>query len=397
MDQQRFQYLLDQYVLGEISTEDRQELAQLVEQPEYQHLLDTTLLESFRQQPLVALPPDERVRDLLSARLPGHTFWQPAKVNRMRYWWTAAAAVVLFLAVGGMLWRLQLPDNRSQATAGKVIAPGGDKAILTLANGQQIILDQANNGAIAEQNGVKIIKLSSGQLSYQTSNIEKSNIEKSYNTLTTPRGGQFQLELPDGSQVWLNSATTLIFPVAFTGNTREVKLKGEAYFDIKHKAAQPFIVKAGDVNVQVLGTGFNVMAYAEEGKVATTLVEGAVALSNSYSKKKVVLLPNEQGSMLNGGANFRVSQPDLEQVLAWKNGQFSFEKTDLKAIMRQISRWYNVEVEYKGAADDIDFTGRMSRKEYASQILELLEMEGRVHFEVTGDHITVIPGPATKK
>jgi ferric-dicitrate binding protein FerR (iron transport regulator) len=157
------------------------------------------------------------------------------------------------------------------------------------------------------------------------------------------------------------------------------------------------MVKAGDVNVQVLGTGFNVMAYEEEGKVATTLVEGAVALSNNYSKKKVVLLPNEQGSVANGAANFRIYQPDLEQVLAWKNGQFSFEKTDLKAIMRQISRWYNVEIEYRDGLDQIDFTGRMSRKEYASQILELLEMEGRVHFEVTGNHITVIPGPGKKK
>jgi ferric-dicitrate binding protein FerR (iron transport regulator) len=394
MDQQRFQYLLDQYVLGELSTEGRQELAQLIDQPEYQQLLDTALLEGFRQQPLVALLPDERVRNLLSERLPGHTFWQPAKVNRIRYWWAAAA--VLLLAIAG-IWLWQQPEKKLSMATIPAIAPGGDKAILTLANGQQIVLDQAGNGAIAEQNGIKIIKLSSGQLSYQTSDIGKSDIEKSYNTLTTPRGGQFRIELPDGSQVWLNSATTLTYPVAFTGKTREVKLKGEAYFEVKHKAAQPFTVKAGEVNVQVLGTGFNVMAYEEEGKVATTLVEGAVALSGSANQKKVVLLPNDQGSLVNGDTRFKIGQPDLEQVLAWKNGLFSFEKTDLRAIMRQISRWYNVEIEYRGVVEQINFTGRMSRKEYVSQILELLEMEGRVHFEVTDNHITVMPGPGKKK
>ncbi len=308
------------------------------------------------------------------------------KATIRNYWWAAAAS--LLLIGGGAVWLLRPGQQNSGAivqNTDSTLAPGGNKAILTLANGQQIILDNQANGKIAVAGGVDIIKADSGAIAYTGTG---NNVQ--YHTLSTPRGGQFQLTLPDGSQVWLNSASSIRYPTAFTGTERKVEMTGEGYFEIAPDAAKPFTVKANRLDVHVLGTGFNIMAYADENAIRTTLVSGSVKVEAGDAA--TVLTPGVQASLSPEGKTFKTSRPDLAEVLAWKNGQFRFNRTGIKNIMRQVSRWYNVEVSYEGNVDNIEFQGILSRKVTAKALLETLEATGDVHFEIQGDHISVIPG-----
>lgn len=308
------------------------------------------------------------------------------KATIRNYWWAAAAS--LLLIGGGAVWLLRHGQQKPGAIVqhtDTTLAPGGNKAILTLANGQEIILDNQANGRIAALGGVHIIKADSGAIAYIGTG---DNVQ--YHTLSTPRGGQFQLTLPDGSQVWLNSASSIRYPTAFTGTKRMVEMTGEGYFEIAPDAAKPFTVKAGRLDVQVLGTGFNIMAYADENAIRTTLVSGAVRVKAGDATS--VLRPGVQASISPAGKTFITSKPDLAEVLAWKNGQFRFNRTGIRNIMRQVSRWYNVEVTYEGNVDNIEFQGILSRKVTAKALLETLEATGEVHFKIEGDHISVIPG-----
>lgn len=306
------------------------------------------------------------------------------KIRKRNYWWAAAAS--LLLAGGAAIWILRPEQPASPALVQHtVLEPGSNKAILRLPDGREIILDNLANGNVAVQGGVTIIKADSGAIAYMGTG---DNVQ--YHTLSTPRGGQFQLTLPDGSQVWLNSASSIRYPTAFTGTERRVELTGEGYFEIAPNAAKPFAVKAGRLDVHVLGTGFNIMAYADENAIRTTLVSGSVKVE--AGEATAVLTPGVQASLDTEGQTFRTSRPDLAEVLAWKNGQFRFSRTGIKEIMRQVARWYNVEVTYKGNVDNIEFQGILSRKVTAQALLETLEATGEVHFEIKGDHISVIPG-----
>lgn len=302
----------------------------------------------------------------------------------------AAAAVLLILLGTGFSWWYRsanrvavVADNTTRA-----IIPGGNKAVLTLADGSTIVLDSARDGALGSQGNTRIIKLDSGRLAYTASQGD-ANAAPQYNTISTPRGGQYQVVLPDGSQVWLNAASSLRFPVAFTGNDRAVTLTGEAYFEVAKNAGKPFIVRTRGMQVNVLGTHFNVMAYPDEGRVKTTLVEGAVSVSQGNVTS--LMQPGQQASINDAGTTFMISKPDIEDVMAWKEGEFRFRKTDISMIMRQIARWYDVDIEYKGDLSGIKLYGSMTRKENAAQLLELLEQTGMVHFSTNGNKITVMP------
>lgn len=307
------------------------------------------------------------------------------KATIRNYWWAAAAS--LLLIGGGAVWLLRPGQQKTGVIAqtDTTLAPGGNRAILTLANGQEIILDNQANGRIAVPGGVDVIKADSGAIAYIGTG---NNVQ--YHTLSTPRGGQFQLTLPDGSQVWLNSASSIRYPTAFTGTERTVEMTGEGYFEIAPDAAKPFTVKANRLDVHVLGTGFNIMAYADENAIRTTLVSGSVKVEAGDAA--TVLTPGVQASLSREGKTFKTSRPDLAEVLAWKNGQFRFNRTGIRNIMRQVSRWYNVDVSYEGNVDNIEFQGILSRKVTAKALLETLEATGDVHFEINGDHISVIPG-----
>ena len=305
-----------------------------------------------------------------------------------------AAAAVILITLGAAAF-LYL-KNTSETTLAKTdnkqlindVAPGGNKAVLTLADGSEIILDNAQNGALSQQGNTKILKLDAGQLSYTTDGT-KTNGEVLYNTIATPRGGQYQIILPDGSTVWLNAASSLRFPTAFVGKQRTVELTGEAYFEVTKKTSMPFNVKVNDMDVQVLGTHFNVMAYTEEDAVRTTLLEGTVKVTKGAAVG--LLKPGQQAKLNKTAGNIKISEADVEEVMAWKNGLFLFNNEGIKTIMRQISRWYDVDISFEGNIPDKNFTGQISRNNNLSQVLKMLELTKEAHFKITGKKIAVMP------
>jgi ferric-dicitrate binding protein FerR (iron transport regulator) len=282
------------------------------------------------------------------------------------------------------------------------IAPGGNKAMLTLANGSTIVLDSAQDGTLAQQGTTKIIKLDGGALAYRAATDSKGQAtdqaigQTGYNTIATPRGGQYRIILPDGSKVWLNAASSLRFPAAFTGGERTVELKGEAYFEIAKNAEKPFHVRvpAGgtggeDMDVEVLGTSFNVMAYANEEKIHTTLLEGKVKVKQGVLAEN--LSPGRQATVDQTTHAMEVTEGNIDQAVAWKDGLFRFKETDIRELMRQVERWYDVEVVYRTTRGDQDFTGVVSRDKNVSTLLQMLELTGTVHFRIEGKKIIVLP------
>ena len=265
------------------------------------------------------------------------------------------------------------------------VSPGGDKAILTLADGSAILLDEAQNGTLAQQGNSKIIKLD-GKLFYDP--IKNNSKEIVYNTITTPKGGQYQLELPDGSHVWLNATSSIRFPTSFIEKERRVEITGEAYFEVAKDPAMPFIVTVNNAEVRVVGTHFNINSYSDEEDIKTTLLEGSVKFVNGANTN--ILKPGQQSQLTKNGSVKVVSDVDVEQVVAWKNGLFDFENAGIETVMRQLSRWYDVEIEYSGNTDDL-FIAEMRRNIKLSDALKALELTGKVKFEIQGKKIIVMP------
>ena len=313
-----------------------------------------------------------------------------AKVRPLYRSWWAAAAVLLFLAVG--VWFLMSRQSsvlRPQAGLAKKvkdIGPGGNKAILTLADGTKVALDTAGNGAIGKQGSVTVIKLD-GKLAYNK--VDQATGEALYNTITTPKGGQYQLVLADGTKVWLNAASSLRFPTAFAGQERRVELTGEGYFEVAHNAERPFHVSVGEMDVQVLGTHFNVNAYNDEAAIKTTLLEGSVLVKARDLQRAVVIQPGQQAKLSTNQLSVD-KNVDVEEVVAWKNGLFQFSGATMKTIMNQIGRWYNVEASFAGDTQSVHISGRVSRNLSLSQVIEVLEESG---IEVKRDGNRVIASP----
>jgi len=264
------------------------------------------------------------------------------------------------------------------------VAPGGSKATLTLADGSVILLDDANNGTLAQQGDAKVIKLDGKILYDQIANTQ----QVVYNTISTPRGGQYQLALPDGSMVWLNASSSVRFPTAFAGNERRVEITGEAYLEVAKNPAKPFIVSVNNAEVQVLGTHFNINAYSDELDVKTTLLEGSIKFVNAESN--IILKPGQQSQLTKHGMIKVESNVNVEEVIAWKNGRFNFENAGIEAVMRQLSRWYDVDIEFGGKPDDL-FVAEMPRDIKLSDALKALELTGKVKFEIEGRKIIVMP------
>lgn len=347
----------------------------------------------FLQQLLAATPAGEedpaRWEPILQSILhPVRTLETPSRPSPVRRWvrraMTAAAAVLLLVGLT-RLWRSYHPDRVATAPV-VVVAPGGNRAVLTLAGGQKIILDSAAPGILAEQGNTRVQKLGDGKLAYELEGAPSASL---YNTLTTPRGGQYQLTLPDGTKVWLNAASSLTYPIAFTGSSRVVEMTGEAYFEVAHDKKRPFTVKAGGQTIQDIGTHFNVNAYANEPAQVTTLLEGAVSVDGH------LLRPGEKatvtGATAAGGGDIRVTRGDPDQAIAWKNGLFDFTDAGLQTVMRQLSRWYNVDVTYEGNIPPRQFTGMIGRSLTLNQVLKGLAME-RVHYRIEeGNRLIITP------
>ncbi|MFI5160583.1 MAG: FecR family protein [Sphingobacteriales bacterium] len=299
----------------------------------------------------------------------------------------AAAALVMFTAFGAYHFisgKKDRPQPYSVKTIPRDIAPGSDKATLTLANGKTINISDTKNGTIATQAGVQIAKTADGHVAYESSNAASTVVD--FNTISVPRGGKYELVLADGTKVWLNSASTLKFPTVFSGGDRVVELTGEAFFEVAHNAKKPFKVKTPGQLVQDIGTQFNVNSYADEDAVATTLVEGSVKIINA--KGQTLIKPGQQYLLKNNGAAEIKNEVDLDEVTAWKSGFFQFNNADIKTIMRQVSRWYDVDVEYEGKVPASTYHGRISRNSNASTVLKILELSG-INFTIERGKIIV--------
>ena len=397
MSQERFYVLMRQYINDELDQQGMAELKDFLRTGHYEAELKAVFDEVYdapRHQH--DLSSDRARKILLAIHTSEDRETGGVKVlsfqNRFRKLWWAAAAVLII--TGGLLVARQF--MRSPAPVAKRMArpslpPHSDKAVLTLANGQQVILDNRASRSIAAQNGVDVARIDSGRLSYVT---KYASAAGGYNVLTTPRGGQYEVQLPDGTRAWLNSASRLRYPLVFNGATRTVELDGEAYFEVAKNSRQPFCVQAGGIQVKVLGTAFNLMAYADEDAVRTTLIAGSVRLEGRHTVQ--VIRPGEQGALGKEDDRFIISRPDLDDVLAWKNGEFRFSGEKIQTIMRQLARWYDVEVEYQGAPPANRFVGDILKGKDGSTLLDILETTRTVHFKVEGRKIIVIGGPAEK-
>jgi hypothetical protein len=311
------------------------------------------------------------------------------RMSRLK--WAAAAAVLILLAGVGYVF-LQSPEpsvrvvhqkpNQNHPFTNDVL-PGRQGAILTLANGQKITLDSAANGVLAREGGAQVIK-KDGELLYDKSNVPA---EVSYNTMTTPEGRQYHLNLTDGTDVWLNAGSSITYPTVFTGKQRAVKITGEVYFEVAHNAAMPFRVEKNDVRVEVLGTHFNMNTYDDESSLKVTLLEGSVRVVSASSGN--IITPGQQAQVRKG----RIAVEDnvnSEEVMAWKNGRFLFSGTGIDQVMRQLTRWYGVEVVYNKKVNDL-FYAEIPRNTNLSDVLKALELTGKVHFLIDGKKIIVMP------
>lgn len=393
MQTERIPYLLKQYLDNSITETELDELMLLMHEEESAAEIQDSLEELIAQLP--AAPEyqeaawDPLYRKILNIDPPGPSARGILRGPFIRRWAAVAAAMLILLAGGWLFLRKsgRRAGTRTDTTvAVRDIAPGRNKAILTLADGSTVDLDEAKDGLIGQQGGSQLIKRQGSQLAYQ----EKSRSgENAYNVLSTPRGGQYQLVLPDGSKVWLNAASSLRYPTVFAGGERVVELKGEAYFEIANNPAMPFKVnvdKAGvPVQVEVLGTHFNIMAYGDEPSVNTALLEGAVRVHGPSAVRLV--RPGEQATV-NGGGKLSVARADMEEAVAWKDGMFKFNEATIDQVMRQLSRWYDVEVVYVNDPPKDLFRGEMYRNVNVSKILKVLEASG-VHFTVEGKKILV--------
>lgn len=307
----------------------------------------------------------------------------------------AAAAAVLVIALTAILFYRNYNDVAGPQIVKNDINPGKNKAVLTLANGQKISLTDALNGKLAQQAGVTISKTANGQLVYQAAPNASGKNTAEYNTIEAPRGGQWQVILPDGSKVFLNASSSLKYPVVFAAKERKVELKGEAYFEISHNKKAPFRVRAKGQTVEVLGTHFNIMSYDDEKTVKTTLLSGSVKVSSNAKNASgvnaaefLVLKPGEQSQVSSGNMKL-IQDVDLEDVLAWKNGYFKFNE-NLRSIMTKVSRWYDVEVVYETQPDpEFKFKGEISRDKNISELLNMLDYTGNVHFKIEGRRVIV--------
>ncbi|WP_231458956.1 MULTISPECIES: FecR family protein [unclassified Pedobacter] len=369
---------------------------------------EIALIESWHLQEISRKKSDLSQDDISEAR---NKIWQSIEVQtdlkstpNYKLWIkVAAAAVVLFFI--GFVIKTQVTksfkENEFVNNKLEGIKPGGNKATLTLADGSKISLTDATNGIIAKQAGINITKTRNGELIYTVSSQPNNKSNNLFNTIETPRGGQYQINLPDGTKVWLNAESSLKYPTSFSNAERIVELKGEAYFEVaklanKNGVRVPFKVNSEigigkNQQVEVLGTHFNINAYANEPNNKTTLLEGSVRVLNLNSTAANILKPGQQSTISPSSTFVMVRNVDAEDAIAWKDGFFSFNDENLQTIMNKISRWYNVDIDYRGAKMDKLFGGKISRFNSVNEVLETLQATGDVHFKIEERRILVMP------
>lgn len=374
-DPSRITYLLQRYTAKSCTKEELEELFAVIaaaENDETLHQFMEAEFHRFNGEEAFPQIDTESVYANIVQKEPRRIFTLPR---------VAAAAAVLLLATWWFIQTNKTTTPPQIVEEKKEILPGSNKAVLTLADGSTVTLDSAGNQVISR--GDTKISQQNGQLLYSSA----GKAAEGYNKLSTPRGGQFRVVLPDGTKVWLNSASSLRYPMAFTGKERIVELEGQGYFEVAQNAEQPFKVKAHEMEVQVLGTHFDIMAYADENTVNTTLLEGAVQVKEGNTAR--LLKPGQQ-AILKSHA-FTVQEADVKRVIAWKNGLFVFNDMALPAILREVARWYDVEIVYETTPGTELYGGGLARNLHLSNVLTLLEGSGFNHFRVEGRKVIVLP------
>lgn len=320
--------------------------------------------------------------------------WAIRRTNTLKISRYAVAAVSI-IVIGFALAILRYSSTKkphaiaAHTLQNDIAAPASQKAILTLASGEQIYIDSIENGSsLATTGSAGIQKTKSGALLYQA--LQKQPVNPEYNTLSVPRGGQvIHLTLSDGTKIWLNSESSLRFPVVFQDNQRNVEITGEAYFEVARDPKRKFIVKSANFETEVLGTHFNVNTYSDESASKITLFEGSVKVSLPGTATSITLSPGQQATVKSGIAKSTVT--NMDAVIAWKDGMFVFDNLNIAAIMRQLSRWYNFSLHYSGDVQNKHFTGSISRNESTAQVLHMLELTDVIHFKITGNNVTITP------
>lgn len=407
MDTTRLEFLYERCIKGTATEQERQEYIDLMQLPENEatarKLLQNAFLENKEMQDVSRYTADSILQAILSAKeihqqVPP-TAAPVVELRSSRNKWLliiAAAAVFGIILTSALIFinnnEKTVPETVAKSNVDQ-ITPATNKALLTLADGSVVTLDDAQNGTLHHQGNIQVVKTDSGKLIYQGADkgidSRLNNREAiAFNTLRTPRGGLFQITLSDGTRVWLNSASSLKYPVAFTGNERRVEFEGEGYFEVAKNSSQPFFVKLNNMEVQVLGTEFNIMAYEDEDAIRTSLLKGSVKVAANHHS--MLIAPGQQASLPDGGRQFILSKPDMEEVLGWRNGQMSFSSAALPALMRQISRWYDVDIKYERGVPSGRFNGLIDRNLRLSDVLDVLEVYG-IHTKLEGRTITVLP------
>lgn len=382
----RIDYLYERCLYQLASAEEQQEFLALLRAPENEAYAAVLLSKAFRESKQTADISPSAANAILEAILRSedklHAAAAPVhRIHLLRTSWFRYVAVILLL-FGIVVYFFRNDKKKSAeivqdkpANSQNDILPGGQRATLTLADGSTILLDSAGNGLLSKQNGASIEKLGIGQIVYHPA--KAANYKTLYNTMTTPKGGQYQLTLPDGTGVWLNAASSITYPTMFVGNAREVTITGEAYFEVVKDKTKPFTVKTVKDKITVLGTSFNVNSYADEPVSKTTLLRGSVQINDK------ILRPGE--AYVNG----KVIKTDINQDIAWKNGVFNFQDKKLIEVMRQLSRWYDIEVRYEKGVPDMEFIGKMGRDLSLGQVLKALK-NSEVNFVFEGKRKLIV-------
>lgn len=387
MAEQTLTYYFERYAQGRLTAEEQQTLADLLRDPANREAIHQILDQDWHQWEKTGLDFSEelaRIEGGVAAAIGAEriltTKTRPRVHFLSRGYFKYAAAILIICGIGAYFYttRNKKEDPAVSQTRPKAEdkLPGSNKALLTLSDGTTIVLDSAANGAIAQQGNAAIVKLANGAIRYDVKGLPQGRVMM--NTMVTPRGGQYQLVLPDGTKVWLNAASSITYPAAFAGKNRAIKITGEGYLQVATDKSRPFIVDVdGRSTVEVLGTGFDINAYADEGEIRTTLVEGRVrVLQKGPSDHSVTLEPGQQALAAGRNALTVVKNADINQVLAWKNGIFIFQNSDLRNVMKQLERWYDVDVKYEGKLPKFEFSGEMDRGVMLSAVLRFLSDYG---------------------
>jgi len=396
MNKANFKTLLEKYLTGNLSSAEKKQLLKWLEQPDYQNLLRAHMKLEF-QAGVYEGEEDPAIFESVQKQLQQKIF-EPEKdtpisrlhFNKVRMLRTVAAAALIIIVISAALFYKKDAAHNSMASS-KVIAttkavlPGHEGAIITLADGTQLFLDSAQNGVLQQQGNTQIVKRS-GQIAYL--NQQGTANALLYNTMTTTRGRQYSLVLNDGTKVWLNAASSIRFPTAFTEHTRNVAITGEVYFEVAKNPHQPFMVTLPDGGtIEVLGTHFNVMAYSNETASATTLLEGSIKMQKAGAN--TILEPGQQ-AQVKGDQIEVIPKADVDLAVAWKNGFTSFRKADIQTIMRQVGRWYDVDVTYNGNIPERKFSGDLPREAPITDVFKIFK-ESDIHFELEGSKVIVTP------